>query len=167
MAKKKSKGPRVRQAKPGDRNLFRKLWGDYLKEAYESKDSEVQPNDFNLDRYSFFFDLYVSGGVPGVVLFIGDSAVLMWGGIGEPPFQIDTERAVGFGTYVKPEARKKGYSALIRKEGARLLKEMGFDAVFGEIKHGGKDFDIRVKAAEKAGLKQYATIWVMDFKENS
>ena len=161
---KKVKGPRVRHAKPGDRNLFRKLWTEYLTESYESKDAEIKPDEFNIDRYSLFFDLYVTEKVPGIVLFIGDSAVLMWGGIGEPPFHMDTERAIGFGTYVRPDARKKGYSTLIRKEGARLLKEMGFDAVVGEIKHGGKDFDLRVKAAEKAGLKPYATIWTMDLK---
>ena len=162
---KKSKGPRVRAAKTGDRNLFKKLWLEYLTESYDTKDSEIQPDEFNIERYLLFFDLYVSERIPGVVLFIGDSAVLMWGGIGEPPFHMDTERAVGFGTYVKPEARKKGLSAMIRKEGAKLLKEMGFEAVLGEIKHGGKDFDIRVKAAEKAGLSPYATIWSLNLKD--
>lgn len=164
MAKKKNKGPRVRHAKPGDRNLFRKMWLDYLTESYGTKDSEIQPDDFNIDRYSLFFDLYVSGQLPGIVLFIGEAAVLMWGGIGEDPFHMDTKRALGFGTYVKPEARRKGYSKMIRQAGVLLLRELGFETVIGEVKHGGKDFDIRVKAAEKSGLKPYATLWALDLK---
>jgi hypothetical protein len=164
MAKKKNKSPRVRGAKPGDRNLFRKLWLEYLTESYETKDSEFKPDDFNMERYSKLFDLYVSEMFPGVVLFIGDSAVLMWGGMAEDPFHTDNRRAFGFGTYVRPSARRKGYSKIIRKEGAKRLKVLGFDAVVGEIKHGGSDFDARVKAAEASGMVQYATIWTMNLK---
>jgi len=163
---KKNKGPRVRNAKEGDRNLFRKLWKDYLTEAYNSKDSEIQPDDFNLDRYSMFFDFFVSGQLPGIVLFIGDSAVLMWGGFGDnDPFHMDSKRAVGFGTYVKPEARRRGYSMLIRAEGKKQLKDMKFDSVVGEIKHGGTDFDKRVASAEKAGGVPYATLWQLKLEE--
>lgn len=161
-----AKKPKVRHAKAGDRNLFKKLWLEYLTESYESKDSEIKPSQKNLETYGLFFDLYVEKKLQGLVLFIGESAVLMWGSIGATPFEMDTvHRAMGWGTFVKPDARRKGYSKLIRTEAAKLLKEMGFETVVGEVKHGGKDFDLRIKAAESAGVVPYATLWMINLKE--
>jgi len=134
---KKYKGPRVRHAKPGDRNLFRKLWLEYITEAYEAKELAYKPTERTLDRYSVFFDLYVNGEIDGSVLLIGESAV---GIVGEMAliFDEDCERkAVCWGIYVKPAFRRKGYFKLMVEEGKKFLKESKFDLVVsGEIKSG-------------------------------
>lgn len=134
---KKNKGPRVRHAKPGDRNLFRKLWKDYLTEAYENKELEYIPSEYTLDRFSTFFDAYVNKRTDGLVLFVGESSVLLAGAM-SLIFEENSElKAVCWGVYVAPNFRRKGYFTMLTKEGKRLLKEMNFDTVVsGEVKLG-------------------------------
>jgi len=159
---KKNKQPKVRHAKPGDRNLFKKLWMEYLISSHESGDSEVIPNENNLEKFCIMFDLYTSKDVEGIVLFVGDYAVLMWGSIGVLPFDAKvSQRAMGWGTYIKPSYQGKGISKIIRRAGIEELKKMGFQCIFGEVKHKGNDFEKRCKSAESIGFKPYATTYIM------
>lgn len=153
----KQKGPRVRAAKPGDRKLFRKLWLEYLTEAYESKELAYKPSERTLDRYSTFFDLYVGGDIDGEVFLIGEAAV---GLVGEMAliFDEDCERkAVCWGIYVRPAFRRKGYFKLMVEEGKKFLKELKFDCVVsGEIKAGS----VGESATKSVGLEPRSMSYV-------
>jgi len=157
---KKYKEPRVRIAKAGDRNLFRKLWMAFLEEAYNGKDAEIKPTEHNLDRYSALFDAYVGKELPGVVLFVGEAAVLMWGTT-PMPFESDTQqRAIGWGVYVKPSFKDKDYVKLIKTEAIQLLKSMNCDEVILDVKSGGGD-----KAELLEGASIYSTLYRIDLNE--
>lgn len=134
---KKNKGPRVRLAKPGDRNLFRKLWLEHLTSAYEHKDSEVKPTESNVDKFSNLFDLYVSEKAKGVVLLVGEASVLMAGYHGPMPFEMNiTHRAMCWGIYVKPGFEDKGHYELLINEAIKRLKEMDFEGMVAEVLPG-------------------------------
>ena len=58
--------------------------------------------------------------------------VLLWGNAAESPIDTTLGRAAqGWGTYVIPEARGVGVSSKLRRAGAKVMRELGFDAVVG------------------------------------
>lgn len=74
---------RVREAKARDIGLFKKLWLELLEEQ-AGKGSIIRPTEKTLTFYEALFDAYVSGRFDGIVLFVADSGVLMWGDSGSP-----------------------------------------------------------------------------------
>jgi len=127
----KDKKIRVREAKPRDLGLFRKLWVEFLKEQSE-KGSFILNTEHNLRVYEAVFNLYTEKTIPGTVLFIAEDAVLMWGQAGKDELETDLGViAQGWGTYIKADSRGKGYSKAIRAEGQKRLKELGFDTIVG------------------------------------
>ena len=128
---------RVREAKPRDIGLFKKLWIKLLADQ-NSKGSLIKANDVNLDVATNLFKMYVDSEISGefqregVVLFVSDVAVLMWGDMG-PNFQLEIgdKIAYGWGIYIEPEHRGKGISDQLQAEAIKKLSEMGFDAMLG------------------------------------
>lgn len=80
---------RVREARPRDIGLFRKLWTQLLamqREQGSSRDVKA------LSLYEHMFNLYLSKEADGIVLFVADKGVLMWGAHG--PLDVYTEKTV-------------------------------------------------------------------------
>lgn len=125
---------RVRAAKPRDIGLFKKLWGDFLKEQ-ETLGSMIKGSERNLDIFTTIFTKYVEEkDYEGVALFIGEVAVLMAGDNGtQAELTIGHKPANVWGIYVAPDQRGKGLGVKLYEEGFKQLKAMGFDAVFGNI----------------------------------
>ena len=143
------KNIRVREAKERDLGLFRKLWMGLLEEQ-EAKGSTTKATKKTLAVFENIFQAYVEGKYEGIVLFIADKAVLMWGDSGVGIDYSKGKIASGWGTYVALDARKKGLSKAIRKRGNELLKEKGFSGITGHVikddeaaeKSVSKDFEI-------------------------
>lgn len=131
MAKKE---PRVREAIERDKGLFRKLWGEFQKESHEMG-HWVLPTKANLDVATFFFEQYTTKQAEGIVLFIANDAVLMWGTDMSPVETVFEKPAQGWGIYIKPERRREGLSLLIRDAGKEKLSSMGFTHVVGSTPH--------------------------------
>jgi GNAT superfamily N-acetyltransferase len=121
---------RVRKAKPRDLGLFRKLWQKFMEDNYELGHL-VLPSKQNLDVACIYFDKYVSGEAEGIVLFVANDAVLMWGDDLSPIETRLEKPAQGWGVYVAPQRRRQGVSMIMREEGKKMLIEMGFTHVTG------------------------------------
>lgn len=160
MAKKK-KGPRVRAAKAGDRNLFRKLWLEHLTSAYENKDSEIKPTESNVDKFTNLFDLYVSEKAKGVVLLVGEASVLMAGYHGPMPFEMNiTHRAMCWGI----KAVNNIHRDLLMAEATKRLKEMGFEGMVTEVLPGSKEEStfIAAVASETPNVRVGSILYMVD-----
>ena len=126
---------RVREAKPRDVGLFKKLWGEFLIEQ-EKLGSMIKGSEKNLDIYTSVFSKYVDpeSGYEGVAMFIGEVAVVMAGDNGtNAELTIGRKPAAVFGVYVAPDQRGKNLGAKLYEECFKKLKDMGFDAVFGNV----------------------------------
>lgn len=153
---------RVRKATPRDKGLFRKLWADYLDHQHKAG-SFVLANDHNLSVFEGIFDLYTQELQPGIVLFIAEDAVLMWGKSSDDLIETNLGTiAQGWGTYIKPESRGNGLSKSIREEGKRLLKEMGFDAVIGT---GLINEETSLNSAFEHGWDRHSVLGICKLKE--
>lgn len=125
------KNIRVRKAKPTDHGLFSKLWLKML-EAQHEAGSTILPNDHNLEVALQLFNAYVDGDLDGVVLFVSDVGVLMWGDLASPyELSIGKRAAYGYGHYVDTEHRGKGIFDSMLGAAMKQLKDMGFDIVLG------------------------------------
>ena len=127
---------RVRSARPRDLGLFKKLWMEHLKEQSELGNL-VEASDFNLEVYSNIFKMYVDPDsemkLDGVVLFVADKAVSMWGSPGDV---LETKLGViaqGWGHYVTPDDRRAGIATAMMTEMFKKLREKGFDTVMGGL----------------------------------
>src|SRR5574338_277088 len=154
----KHKKPRVREAKPGDRSLFKKMWTELL-EDQNKKGFPVKATENNVEVYAKIFDAYVGGRLKGIVLFIAEDAVLMWGERGVDIFDTEWDDAgQGWGTYVRARARKKGYSKLIREVAVKKMKELGIKMVLGTGIHGN---DEGVTSGQKFGFVPHSTVHIL------
>ena len=120
------KNPRVRVAKPRDVGLFRKLWKLFLEEQKEMG-GVILPNEQNLEIFTNLFKIYTDpdpeeeAKLDGVVLFIGEVAVMMWG---DPDVPIETtlgKTAYAYGIYVLPDNRQQGLSNLLHEEPYKIV----------------------------------------------
>lgn len=146
---------RVREAKQRDKGLFRKLWKSYLKDQHK-KGSDILPTAANLDKFELIFEKYVSGEFEGIVLFVADDAVLMWGSQGEPAFETNYKKpATAWGTYVGEKLRGKGVSKELRKIAAQKLREKGFDVAIGIGLKGNEE---GLDSGTKFGFDLYASL---------
>jgi ribosomal protein S18 acetylase RimI-like enzyme len=127
---------RVREAKPRDIGLFKKLWSAYLKEQSELGNL-VEASDFNLEVYANIFKMYIDPNheapLDGAVLFVADKGVIMWG---SPGASLETKLGVlaqGWGQYVTPDARQSGIATAMVAEMIKKLRERGFDTLMGGL----------------------------------
>ena len=125
------KNIRVREAKIRDKGLFRKLWKAFLEEMYKKGGKATYlPTETNLDLFETIFEAYTNKQFPGIVLFVGEDAVLMWGDSGAIVFETEFgKQAVAWGTYVSPEFREMGISEQMTETAVQKMKALGFDWV--------------------------------------
>ena len=141
---------RVRRAKPQDRKLFLKLYKEHL-ESVQYEPGRALPTERNLEVIGRVFDSYVSGELDGVVLLVAQDAMLMHGEQGEPLLETNLGRtATGWGIYVRENLRGRGVIQKMYKRSKTLLREMGFDHVYGCV---SVDTGPGRRATEKAGFK--------------
>jgi ribosomal protein S18 acetylase RimI-like enzyme len=132
------KKPRVREAKPRDIGLFRKLWKLYLEDQVE-QGGVILPTEDNLEVYVNIFKMYVDEDIPedaqtdGVVLFIGEVAMIMWGDSDSVVETTMGKTAYAWGVYVMPDHRGQGLSDMLHREAIKKLVEFKFDTVYSSI----------------------------------
>lgn len=140
---------RVRKATIRDLWLFRKLWMKMLEEQ-AAKGSLIKANEHNVDVAATIFEAYVEEDLKGVVLFVSEVGVLLYGDMANPyELSVGKKIAYGFGQYVSPEYRGRGVLDLMMAEAFKQLRLMGFDTMFGTTlekdPHGQNAFDRGVK----------------------
>lgn len=132
------KKARVRTAKPRDVGLFKKLWMQYLEEQTK-QGGLVIPSLDNVEVFANIFKMYVDPDMPeearfdGVVLFVGEVAVLMWGESGSAATTEMGKTAYAWGIYIVPDQRGNGLSDKLQQEARKRLKEMGFDSLYATV----------------------------------
>ena len=125
------KKARVRNATVRDAGLFQKLWFQMLVAQSESGNI-IYANEHNLDIYLGLFEAYVEEEAAGVVLFVADTGVLMWGEAGSPfETAVGLKPCTGWGQFVSPEARGKGVLDAMIGEAVIQLADLGFDSMIG------------------------------------
>jgi len=116
---------RVRNSKPRDLGLFRKLWKQYLTEN-EKAGSTVAATDKNMAAPEALFNAYTNEDLSGIVLFVGDYAVLM---AGDNQVDHNSRTAMLWGLYVEESRRKNGVGTLLIEEAKKQLKAAGYSTV--------------------------------------
>lgn len=148
------KNIRVRHAKPGDHGLFRKLWQE-LAEAQFELGNTIIPNEQNLETMTAMFTAIVSGEQDGVVIFVSDAAVLMYGEMGNVfETTLGSRIAFGFGHYVVEEHRGRGILDQMTEVAFAKLKEQGFEVMLGStMEKDTVGLTAYTRCVEKSGLK--------------
>lgn len=125
--------PHSRVAVERDREWFRAAALTYLRDA----GGDLVACEENADILLALFDTYLASD-SGVALVLVAHAYarnpIGFTMAGEIPMGFRTRHgraAMGWGTYVTPAHRRKGYSRLLRRDLDRRLREMGFDAILG------------------------------------
>jgi len=155
---------RVRIAKPTDKGLFKKLWWEYMNSP-ERKNDDAVVNDHNLEVFVKLFEAYTSKTLKGVVLLVGEDAVLMHGSMGESPFQTKYDPfAIGFGVYVRPQLRGEGVSQQLYRKSFKILKGQGFRYIIGGVVETEK---IDSHPAIKAGFVPHSMRVQINLETNS
>jgi GNAT superfamily N-acetyltransferase len=157
----------IRRAHKQDRDAFLGLWREMLVENY-GIGGEILPSESNVEFYGRLFDAYVTEQFQGAILLsVGDDAIpngcLLWGDSG--PGQVETRWgriAMGWGTYVRPEFRRRGISTDLRCEGRALLREMGFDTVLGSAVETN-EAGIR-SGLDRGGFRLHGIVGVIDLR---
>ncbi len=140
---------RVRKATKRDLWLFKKLWMKMLEEQ-AAKGSLIKVSEHNVDVAATIFEAYTEGDLEGVVLFVSEVGVLLYGDMAGPyELSVGKKIAYGFGQYVSPEYRGRGVLDLMIAEAFKQLRLMGFDVLLGSTlekdSHGQNAFDRGVK----------------------
>lgn len=104
-----------------------------------------------------YFDAYTSEHLDGVVLLIGNDAVLMWG---DPGVSVgDKKVAVGWGTFVSEKLRGEGAGNLLRETALKMLADKGFVEVTCVVPDNHED---SLKGLEELGFGRISTILKKD-----
>jgi len=123
----------AREAEDGE--IFLELWEEYLEHQIKMG-SDIVITSKTLNYFEDVFWSYVDGNLDGVTIFGADNnAVLMWGETGSN-FPYDTSLgkwASGWGTYIRPEYRRMGWSKRMRGIAKQIMYEQGFDTMIGGI----------------------------------
>jgi hypothetical protein len=130
---------RVREAKARDIGLFKKLWGEML----EKQDSVIE-SDSGL--YEDLFTAYTEGRLDGIVLFVADRGVLMWGSP-VSPLKYPDNPVVAWGMYAFGDAAEAIEGAL--KEHARDWAKENYESLLVQVPGASSGMD---------GLEPVATI---------
>lgn len=131
----------MRVASLRDLPLWAPLWAEYVTEYYE-KGGTVPPSRANLDTFVSLYRSYVEGSLFGFPLLaeVGDSpaGVLLFG---ESPYGLGLETTRGrtgtlWGTFVKPEYRRRGISHMMQDFGFERARELGFAHCISYVRQG-------------------------------
>jgi hypothetical protein len=131
---------RVREAKARDIGLFKKLWGEML----EKQDSVIE-NDSGL--YEDLFNAYVDGKLNGVVLFVADKAVLMWGGH-VSPLKYPNKPVVAWGMYATGDSAE-AIEVALKKHAVEWSKKNDYESLLVQVSRSSAGIE---------GLEPVATI---------
>ena len=154
---------RVREAKPRDLGLFKKLWVQFM-ENQQAYDADVGVTERNIELYCNMFDHFVNNPEDGIVLFIGENAVLMWGSAGDSPFETNCGRtATAWGVFVEDKLRGKGAGDLLRQHAKKVLYDRGFDTVLGCVL---KDNIHGYNSNKDSGFREIGVMIRMDLSED-
>ncbi len=116
---------------------FMQMWDRFL----AGTESQFAATRKNLFFFSHLFDAYYTGKAEGVCLTDKkQNSVLLWGNAGgDGPLEFKRGRvASGWGVYVEPDYRRKGYASALRNAARPMLREKGFDGVIGTALAGNK-----------------------------
>lgn len=126
---------RVREAKIRDIGLLKKLWTKLL-EKQKEEGSIIKVNEKTLNFYENLFNVYVTGEHEGLVIFVADKGVLMWGDPGSP-LDLPGKLIMAWGVYIEPE-----FEELIKKPlfeyALNWLKEHKFTGILTEKYEGSQ-----------------------------
>jgi GNAT superfamily N-acetyltransferase len=126
----------IRAATADDRGQFIALWAEHLKEGEQAGDFR-RASARTMTFYLALFDCYVSGALEGIVLLHERGGVLLWGE--QPASAFDTpgdKIAVGYGTYVVPEARGVGVGSELHEAAWAWVRAHGFTHWLGGYRTG-------------------------------
>lgn len=140
-----------RAATLADGAAFRKLLMAHLREM-RAKGSEIHPTDRSADFYCGLFDRYVTGRADGVVVMADDVGFSMAGDATLPLDSDFGKTAIGWGTYVAPEARGAGLGNELRRVLRAALRERGFQTVLGGTHIGDL---VALASVQHTGWKPY------------
>ena len=147
---------RVRDAKPRDIGLFKKLWRANLEEN-EALGSIVASTEKNLATVEATYNLYTSGELDGFAFFVGDYGVLLVGATGAAVEHNCGKTAMLWGMFVREDKRKGGVATALVTEAKKRLKAAGFDTVLSP-------FTVSNEAAGSFALKLEAKPIFMSVK---
>jgi len=119
---------RVRDAKPRDIGLFKKLWRSNLEEN-EKAGSIVASTEKNLASVEATYNFYISGELEGFAFFVGDYGVLLVGTTGAAAEYNCGKTAMLWGMFIREDKRKGGVATALIEEAKKRLKAAGFDSV--------------------------------------
>jgi len=147
--------PVVRRAVPDDLDMFMVLTTEYLHEL-RSLGSEVLPTQRTLEFWMELFERYSQEDESGVVVFAGDFGFSAAGNFGNSSMDtIFGECAYGYGTYVRPDHRRKGLSERMRTMVNDVLYEKGFKTIIGGVHFGNT---AGLESARKNGFVPFQII---------
>lgn len=153
---------RVRRAKVGDRGLFRKLWKEFL-DSQAALGHDILSNERNLDFYLKLFDLYMSGDLEGIILFVSEDAVLMWGSNGAaPPLEVryGKKPALAWGSFVR-EGHDPKVGLKLEGKAINILKDLGFDYILRPIFRADKE---QIERSEQLGFDPDTVLSVLEIE---
>lgn len=130
------KNIRVRVAKIRDIGLFRKLWMQLL-EKQSKEGSIVVANKKSLDFYENLFNLYVEKQFDGIVLFVADRGILMWGD-NASPLDFGRKLVTNWGVYADSSEQKEDISTALLEYAEKWAKENNFTGILSEKYKGSK-----------------------------
>jgi hypothetical protein len=139
---------RVRRAKPRDVGLFKKLWAESLEQQAKAG-SIVAATERTLDAYVRLFNVYVEGDYEGVVLFVADKGVLMWGDAGSPMDYGAGRMLTDWGLYVTTMESSEDIQQALQEYALKWAKEHEFNGILTDV-HGD--------AKHPAGSKPVLTV---------
>ena len=153
---------RVRVATKRELGLFRKLWKKFLTNQLEHG-GDIAPSPHNMSLYDNMFNHYTENPDDGVILFVAEGAVLMWGSAGDSPFDsLQGRVATAWGVFVDEDLRGQGVGKLMREKAKELLKEQGFDTVLGYVLNGNEH---GLKSNLNSGFKEVGKFIKIDLNE--
>lgn len=136
MAKKK-KRIRVREAKLTDIGLFRKLWTMFLEQQVKDG-SIVVPSARTMAAYERLFNVYVEKEYNGLVLFVADKGVLMYGDA-VSPMECSLGRMVtSWGVFVVPGLDDEKIRFAMLEYAEEWATAQGFDGILMDEYRGSK-----------------------------
>jgi GNAT superfamily N-acetyltransferase len=132
---------RVRKAMLQDKPIFRELWQQFMEQQFDEGSLQL-PNEHNLDIHTHLFHCYVTGLVPGLVLFLCDGTkpigIHMEGEPEDGGFQLSIGRyTMLWGDYIEPDYRGQGHSHLLYEAAMEWTYEQGFTGGITGLLAGG------------------------------
>ena len=138
---------RVRNAKASDHGLFRKLWMGLLEQQVK-EGSIVGATDATLAFYERLFNSYINSDFDGIVLFVADRGVLMWGASGTH-VSYPGKTATAWGAYIAPETSEAVRDAMVAEADKWALKN----------EFVGLLMQTYEKTEKPEGFEPAATVW--------